>query len=291
MLSVKVVFLSLILIMNFAFGNVYGVAIISMKELEKARDQYKPMVINTTIPVVDYGYLNGQYVGPQLNPITISQAAMRNYDNTEKSNYTNKTEIVKLIIKADWLIEHAKEKGNHSVLEFDFDFPKFKMEKPWISGMAQAQAIQALIKAHSLTDDDRYLNLSEHLLNTFFIEVKDGGVTYKDKNGWWYEEYASPNNLTEPRVLNGMGYTLLGLHDYYDYTNSSKSKYLFEKGLESFINNLHKYEASTFSLYDLSGYTADKFYHSIHLELLDKLYGITENPILKEYFDKWKEKL
>ena len=168
MLSVKVVFLSLILIMDFVFGNVYALTIISMEELDKARDQYQPIVINTTVPVVDYGYLNGQYVGPQLNPITISQAAMRNYDNIEKSNYTNKTEIVKLIIKADWLIEHAKEKGNHSVLEFDFDFPKFKMEKPWISGMAQAQAIQALIKAHNLTNDDRYLNLSELLLNTFF---------------------------------------------------------------------------------------------------------------------------
>ena len=52
-----------------------------MEELDKARDQYQPIVINTTVPVVDYGYLNGQYVGPQLNPITISQAAMRNYDN------------------------------------------------------------------------------------------------------------------------------------------------------------------------------------------------------------------
>ena len=291
MSSVEIIFLSLILITNFVFGNVYGIAIISVEELEKARDQYKPIVINTTIPVVDYGYLNGQYIGPQLNPITISQAAMKNYDNIEKSKHTNKTEIVKLIIKVDWLLGHAKEKGDHSVLEFNFDYPKFKMEEPWISGMAQAQAMQALIKAHNLTDDDRYLNLAEHLLDTFFIEVKDGGVTYKDANGWWYEEYASPNSLTEPRVLNGMGYALLGLHDYFDYTDSSKSKYLFEKGLQAFTNDLHKYDTSIFSLYDLSGHTADKFYHSIHLELLDKLYEITQDPILKEYYDKWKDKL
>ncbi len=277
--------------MNFVFGNVYGLTITSMEELDKARDQYKPIIINTTIPVVDYGYMDGQYIGPQLNPITISQAAMRNFDNIVKSNYTNETEIVKLIIKADWLLENAKEKGEDSVLEFNFDFPKFQMEKPWISGMAQAQAVQALIKAHNLTSDDRYLNLSEHLLNTFYTEVKDGGITYKDENGWWYEEYASPNNLKEPRVLNGMGFTLLGLHEYYEYTHSSKAKYLFEKGLESFVNNLYKYDASTFSLYDLLGHTADKFYHSIHLEIIEELYRITGNPILEIYLDWWKDKL
>ena len=56
------------------------------------------------------------------------------------------------------------------------------MKPPWLSSMAQSQAIQALIKANNLTKDNRYLNLSDRLLNAFFIEVKDGGVTYKDKN-------------------------------------------------------------------------------------------------------------
>ena len=48
--------------------------------------------------------------------------------------------------------------------------------------MAQSQAIQALIKANNLTNDNRYLNISDRLLNAFFIEVKDGGVTYKIKS-------------------------------------------------------------------------------------------------------------
>ena len=56
------------------------------------------------------------------------------------------------------------------------------MKPPWFSSMAQSQAIQALIKANNLTNDNRYLNLSDRLLNAFFIEVKDGGVTYKIKS-------------------------------------------------------------------------------------------------------------
>jgi hypothetical protein len=288
---VKAVYLSLILILNFAFGCVYGQTITSVQELDKARHQYKPMIINSTIPIVDYGYLDGQYTGPQLNPITIAQSAINNYRNIQESNFTNETEMINLIIKADWLLGHAKLKGNYSILEYNFDFPPTKMKAPWISAMAQAQAIQALINAHNLTKDDRYLNLSEYLLNAFYVEVKDGGITYKDNNGWWYEEYASPSNLNERRVLNGMGFTLLGLHDYYEYTNSSKAKFLFEKGLESFINNLPRYENSTYSLYDLSGKPADKFYHSIHLEIFDKLYTITKDPVFHEYFERWKGKL
>ena len=56
--------------------------------------------------------------------------------------------------------------------------------------------------------------------------------------GWWFEEYANAFNPQQPRVLNGMGFTLLGIYDYYEYTHSLKAKFLFDKGLKSFIDNL-----------------------------------------------------
>ncbi len=51
-------------------------------------------------------------------------------------------------------------------------------------------------------------------MNSFYIDVKDGGVTEKSNDkGWWYEEYAGKGGKN-PRVLNEMEYTLLGLYDY-----------------------------------------------------------------------------
>lgn len=281
----------LILYMNIVIPNVFGLNIVKLDELETARQNYDPIIINSTIPIVDYGYLSGKYIGPQLNPITIAQSAVKDFAKIQNQNYTNETTMVNLIIKADWFLAHSKDIGNYSILEYNFDFPPAKMDDPWISGMAQAQAMQALIRAHNITSDDRYLNLAERLLNSFFIEVKDGGVTYKDDDGWWYEEYPNPNSPTERRVLNGMGFTLLGLYDYYNYTDNNVAKYLFDKGMSSFVQNLHKYDGGSYSLYDLPGKPADRFYHLIHLEVLEDLYKITNQPKLEEYIQKWKDKI
>jgi hypothetical protein len=277
--------------MNIITANAFGLNLVKLEELENAREKYEPIIINSTIPLVDYGYLNGEYIGPQLNPITIAQSAMRDYAEIQQHNYTNETKILELIIKADWFLGHSRDIGNYSILEYNFDFPPTQMKAPWVSGMAQAQAMQALIKAHNITNDNRYLNLTDRLLNSFFVEVKDGGVTYKDNDGWWYEEYPNPNTSLERRVLNGMGFTLLGLYDYYLYTGNSVAKYLFDKGMISLIENLDKYDDDPYSLYDLSGKPADRYYHLIHLEVLEKLYKITNEPILKEYFEKWKSKI
>jgi uncharacterized protein YyaL (SSP411 family) len=45
--------------------------------------------------------------------------------------------------------------------------------------MAQGRALQALIKAHEVTGQNKYLDSAKMLLNSFFVELKDGGVTYK----------------------------------------------------------------------------------------------------------------
>lgn len=272
-------------------NNGYSLTVNNMNDIEKARERYEPIVIHSTIPIVDYGYLNGKYIGPQLNPITIAQSVLKDYKKLQKDHYDNDKLKTNIILKADWFLSQAQNMGGYSVLQYNFDFPPRGMIHPWISGMAQAQAIQALIIAHNLTKNTEYLNLADQLLNSFFVSVEQGGVTYKDKDGWWYEEYASEENDKEHRVLNGMGFTLLGIYSYYQYTNSSTAKFLFNKGLESFVNNLPKYDVYPLSLYDLLGKPADEFYHKIHLQILDKLLRITDNKLIKNYYDEWKARL
>ena len=51
--------------------------------------------------------------------------------------------------------------------------------------MANGQALQVLIKAHEITQDLRYLIAAKSLLSAFFVEVKDGGITYKDSPNDW----------------------------------------------------------------------------------------------------------
>jgi len=119
------------------------------------------------------------------------------------------------------------------------------------------------------------------------VQVDDGGVTYKDDgNGWWYEEYANKGG-SPSRVLNGMMFALLGIHDYYRYTGDSHAKFIFDKGVTSLKYTLHLYDDNGYSYYDIL-HTPAGVYHNIHIDLLGRLFNETGEIAFKQYQDKWQ---
>ena len=251
------------------------------------------------IPIVDYGYvgggslgggyIGGVHIGPQRNPVSVANHALSDY---AAYNATYQAiHLQKFLNNANWLVGNALPKGNYSILEYQFPWPTYDLKKPWYSGMAQGRAIEVLVKAHQVTGDKKYLDTARSLLNALFVEVKDGGVTYKTPNdGWWYEEYARPGAI-ESRVLNGHIFTLLGIYEYYFYTKHHDAKFLFDQGVTALRNNLPKYEYSKgqYSTYDIlsKDKPAPLNYHRYHVEDLGKLYEITGEEIFKLYHDKW----
>lgn len=261
-------------------------------------NESSPFVVldKSNIPIVDYGCINGIYIGPQRNPVTISEVALYYYELFTK----NRSPIAYQSLRnnADWLIENAISHGNYSILQYEFPYPPYKMTPPWQSGMAQGLAVKTLIDTYKVTHEKRYLNATKALLNSFFVEVSNGGVTYKSPiEGWWYEEYAGKSGL-EPRILNGMMFALLGIYEYYNYTHDPDSKYLFDKGILALDRNLPRYDNHGYSYYDALGrYSYYGFlgrpastynYHLIHIDLLGKLYNITKDEIFKAFHDRWK---
>ncbi len=239
------------------------------------------------VPYIQYGFVDGIYIGKQRNPVTISQEAINHY---EKFSKTKDEKLKRLVINnADWLVENSIEKNDYAILEYNFPFPVYDFKKPWKSAMAQGQAIQALIFTHKITQNEKYLKSAKKLLNSFFVEVENGGVTYKDsEHEWWYEEYASETGKI-PRVLNGMIFALLGIYDFFQYTNDKNAMYLFEQGIRSLKKNLSKFDFNDgYSYYDLLGRPARK-YHKVHLDLLKKLFEITNEKIFYKYYEKWKD--
>ncbi|RMF31408.1 MAG: hypothetical protein D6752_02240, partial [Candidatus Nitrosothermus koennekii] len=213
------------------------------------------------VPIVNYGYVDGVLIGKQQNPVFVCNIADKYYKDYA-DNRSNKSRMLFLNC-ARWLVNNARSYGSYKILEYHFPWPKYNIKPPWRSGMAQALAIQVLIKAHKLTNDDIYIDASRDLLNSFFVEVKDGGVTYKDEEGWWYEEFAS-DDCIRSMVLNGMMFALLGIYDYYKYTSDNNAKYLFDKGVLSLKNNISKYDYKGYSYYDILGNPPIK-YHEIHV--------------------------
>ena len=240
------------------------------------------------VPSVYYTTISdGKEIGFQRNPVTTAIQANEFYENYKSNN--NQSSKTYFLNNVNWLVNNAVPKENYSLLQYNFPLPIYNLKAPWFSAMAHGLAIQVIIKAHEITHDIRYLIAAKSLLNAFFVEVKHGGITYKDSsNDWWYEEYSSNDkNIKISRVLNGMLFTVLGIYDYYKYTNDNDAKLLFDKGVNSIIKEIAKYNDNGYSYYDLLGNPADK-YHKIHVDLLKKIYDLTGESILIQYHNLWK---
>jgi len=239
------------------------------------------------VPMSDYGYTDGVYIGIQRNPVHISQQAFKYWDEFQNGDVRSKELFLNC---ANWLVDNAVLRDNYTVWEYRFPWPDRNLTPPWISGMAQGLGIQVLVRAYNITNNKKYLEIAKSSLQSFFVEVENGGVTYKDpeSGGWWYEEYPNPDNHREDRVLNGFMFALLGIHEYYERTGDEDAKYLFDKGIIELKNHLSDYDTGEWTYYDLLGNYANIHYHHIHVNLLSQLYEITHEPIFKEYYQKWK---
>lgn len=239
------------------------------------------------MPMFDYGYTDGVYIGIQRNPVHVSQQAFKYWDEFQNGDEKSRELFLNC---ADWLVDNAVLRDNYTVWEYNFPWPDRNLTPPWISGMAQGLGIQVLVRAYNITGDQKYLKIGDSSLQSFFVEVKDRGVTYKDQEtgGYWYEEYPNPYDSKEDRVLNGFIFALLGIHEYYERTGDEDAKYLFDKGIIELKNHLSDYDTGEWTYYDHIGNNANIGYHHTHVTQLAQLYEITHDPILEQYHQKWK---
>lgn len=177
---------------------------------------------------------------------------------------------------------------NFYLLPYDFNWTHYSATAPWYSALAQAEALPLLVHAYNLTGLKIYNSTAEGILNSFFVEVRDGGVTYKDQNGWWYELY-SDKGSKNPRVLNGMLWTLMALNQYENITGDPRGKFLFNQGIQSLKSNLDRYDSKNQSFYDILKKPADFNYHNIHVKLLAELYNITGEKSFLLMSEKWSK--
>ncbi len=273
-LAIILLVLSIVIILEF------------FRELSLLSKSKNRIIDDNGIPFTDYKTIEGIYIGKQRNPVISSMFAISYYDDYVITG--NETAKLFFFSNADWLVSYSKLRGNYSIYEYEFPWPKYNLPLFWTDGMAQGKAIQVLLKAHELSNDQKYLDEARLLLNAFFVDVKDGGVTYKTEDeGWWYEHYAHKEGKA-PRVLNGHIFSLLGIYDYYEYTKDPDAKFLFEQGVIALKKDLSNYDYDGYSTYDAIG-NPSRNYHKLHQELLGEMYTLTNEEIFNEYMKKWEK--
>lgn len=221
-------------------------------------------------------------LGKQYNIVTIAEFAI---SLAEKSDSLQEIHFLNCI---NWLIKNRTKLNDSSFISpNNYDWPGYKMVAPWRSAMNQGRVMQAFIRAYEKTGDTLYLCYAGQAMNTLFTEVKDGGVTYKESSGYWYEEYAD-DSVPESRVLNGMIAVLEALSEFYKVTENPNAFFLFSKGVCNLKNSLHIYDNEGHSNYDALGKPASSWYHKFHIAQLEFLYNQTHEPIFREYKKKWE---
>lgn len=252
--------------------------------------EYKSDVDENGIPKLNY---QGN-IGSQYNPIAIAQWALGHYNLWCKIQ--NEENYLKFINGADWLVNNLNLNSNNVyVWQHHFDWTyKETLVNPWYSGLAQGQGLSVLCRAYKISKNDKYLEAAKKVYKSFFIDVKEGGVTFTDQDGnIWIEEYIMKKDPTH--ILNGFIWGLWGIYDYWLLRNDSSVKDLFDRYIKTILININKYDIGYWSLYELSNLRikmrASVFYHKLHIVQLEILFKMTGISKFENMSKKWKKHL
>lgn len=238
------------------------------------------------IPVVDYGHKNGIYIGEEISPLAVADAAINYYDEfIESRDEKAKTYFLNCI---NWLDTSKIDTNSCFLWAYNFPDPGYGITEKYYSSLAQGRIMLAYERAYRLTGEDRYLELAESAMLSLDTPINEGGVLYRDSDsiGNWYCEIVSDEVTKPPFILNGQMDVSLYLYEYYELTGSEYALELFEEGVAQLEVSLGDYDTGSWTYYDLEkNFSYD--YHYTHIKQLESLYEITGNETLLEYKNKW----
>ena len=210
-----------------------------------------------------------------LFPVAIFQYALGCWDLYQLNNdmrYKNK-----FIACADWAVK--KQEPNGAWNNFFFAYP----DNPY-GAMAQGEAASVLVRAWSITKDDKYLAAARCAVVFMLKSVDNGGTSRYTENGLVLLEYTHL-----PAVLNGWVFSLFGLYDLCIACNEEKYKAALKKTLGTLEETMPKFDCGFWSSYDLDNHIASPFYHRLHIAQMNALVRITKKDIYYKYYLKWSE--
>src|SRR5437667_446979 len=150
-------------------------------------------------------------------------------------------------------------------------------QPPWISGMAQAVAAQALSGAGTLLADPSLTSASQRVYKTV------PSLTRLVQTGPWIRLYAFNNDT----VLNAQLQTIVSLQDYAGRTGDQAATNLAAQLQAAAVGIVPRFDTGYWSLYALGGAAAPLDYHQYVVRLLGILSKRTLDPTLTTYAQRF----
>ncbi len=250
----------------------------------------------TKIEADENGVLIVDYHGVQrkvYNPLTVASGGLMYYADYVKDKDKEQSKD-KFISSADWLVKNANNKGEYSLWEYEYPWMFYGwISPPYSSALAQAKGLQVLTLAYELTGSEKYLDVAKKIIRSFLVDYDEGGfVTYEGigNNSLFLHILAKPG-FQKTYVLNGHTQSLLSIWSYYEKTKDPVAKTIFDKGINYLKENLVKYDNGFWSNYDLMEDWTMRDYQKGQIQQLKSLYLISQEPILKNYADRFEKYL
>ena len=200
--------------------------------------------------------------GPDTKPLyfatTIFQKAFGHWDRWLEDPVKCENDRDIFLRYAEWGLDSQDEQGGWPVwaqLEFNSLSP--------YSAMSQGEGISVLIRAFSLTSDQRYLDAANRALELLIKPVDEGGSSRIVPDGRILEELPLKKHEA---ILNGWIFALFGLYDFAIAGNSDIAANALDETLSALLHRLSTYNAGYWSYYDAAGTIASPFYHQLHIE-------------------------
>jgi hypothetical protein len=156
-----------------------------------------------------------------------------------------------------------------SLFRFDHGAP------PWVSGLSQGTALQALSRAATRLGEPRYFEAARAGLGIFRTPPPEG-VRVDTPVGAHYLQYSFDPGL---RILNGFVQALNGLFDFATFANDADARALFAAGEAEARVEVPTFDTGAWSLYR-PGKEADLGYHKLVRDFLRGLCTRVPDPAL-----------
>jgi hypothetical protein len=251
----------------------------------------RPAIVHYTQNIWEGGFdadgvpMCGGPEGLHYSPVNIAQYGFMLHADWVETREPHTLEVLKRCIAV--LDAEKASEGDACVWWHHAYEPKYGIEPPWASAMAQGEAISLYLRMYQALGDESLLDTAVRSYRFLAVEQGEGGVRrYDDAGDLWLEEFPSK----EPSfVLNGFVYAVLGLYDLYRVTGEAAVKADIKRCLATLTRNLHRFDVGYWSLYDLRRRELVRYYYqkNVHVPQMEVLYRLTGDPIFEEYRARW----
>jgi len=152
-------------------------------------------------------------------------------------------------------------------LAWEYYFAYGTGSPPWVSGMTQATAVQALSRGYRALGKARWRRSALRALGAF-EQAPPAGVSVRAPGGRHYLLYSfAPSH----RVFNGGLQAVIGLRDAAALLHSDRADRLFARGERAARREISDFDTGAWSLYSERGAEATLNYHSLIAGFLHNL--------------------